>query len=251
MIHIEKNQKISENENIKVFSKTGDYNDTDQIEFCSVDNTEISLGAFQAQYVKYGAIVYRFNDPRELGAEILKIDPESTHSAASYVRMNNELLRQMNAGSLEPESLNNALEEEQQVMQEKIDETKDTTEEVVEEVKEKVEEKINTPSLETVSSTSTPPVISEITSTSTPVTNEISTTTPSVVAPTVEVTSTTTPAFVEENVSTTTPAVDIEEILPTPSPEPEEAGSPATTTDEIVAYAKKVVKRKIKDTLKL
>lgn len=120
MIHIEQNQSISENENIFVASPTGDYEDNALIEFYNSEDPEKILGAFAAQYVKYGGLVYKFNDPKELGAEILKLEPESTHSAASFVRMQNELLKQFNQGSLEPESLTQAMVDEQATMQDQM-----------------------------------------------------------------------------------------------------------------------------------
>jgi hypothetical protein len=132
MIHIEKNQIVPECENLRTLSASGDYNDDDIIECYNPDDPSIAICGFTASFIKYGGLMYRFNDPAELGAEILKIDPESTHSAASFVRMNEELSKKMEEGSLEPESLKQALEEEQTMMEEKINEpdpeTEDTTE---------------------------------------------------------------------------------------------------------------------------
>jgi len=130
MIYIEQDQTIPENENIRVLSKTGDYNDTDPIEYYSVEEPGVAQGAYHAQFIKYGGLVYRFSDPKELGEEILKIDPESTHSAASFVRMQNELLKQFDQGSLEPESLNKVLSDEQTNMEEKIEEVDSEEEEL-------------------------------------------------------------------------------------------------------------------------
>lgn len=125
MIYIEQDQKISENENMRVFSPTGDYNDSDFIEFYDKENSNVVIGAYHAQYVKYGSLVYRYTDPKELGAEILKIDPESNHSAASLVRMQNELLKQFDQGSLEPESLRQVMEEEQAINEENMSQNKE------------------------------------------------------------------------------------------------------------------------------
>lgn len=121
MIHIEQGQSIPENENIFVASPIGDYEDNALIEFYNSEDPEKIVGAFAAQYVKYGGLVYRFSDPKELGAEILKIDPESTHMAASFVRMQNELLKQFNQGDLEASSLDTALLNEQVKMEEQMD----------------------------------------------------------------------------------------------------------------------------------
>lgn len=123
MIHIEQGQLILENENLIVSSNTGDYLDNELIEFYNIENSDITLGTFQAQFIRYGSMVYKFSDSKELGEEILKIDPESTHTSASYVRMMNELLGKMNEGSLEPESLNQVISDEQTIMEEKREES--------------------------------------------------------------------------------------------------------------------------------
>lgn len=120
MIHIEKDQKVVENEHLRVASETGDYEDSAQIEFYDIKKPDSVYGSFQAQYVKYGGLVYRFNSPRELGIEILRVDPNSTHTAASFVRISDELLAKLNDGSLEPSSLNAMLTEEQPVLPDKV-----------------------------------------------------------------------------------------------------------------------------------
>ncbi len=132
MIHIEKDQNILEEKNLRVSSATGDYNDTDLIDFYDVTNPDVVAGSFQAQYIKYGGFIYKFNDPKELGEEILKIDPESTHSAASFVRMSNELLSQMNGGNLSNSSVETIMEEEGIQQEKKI--------KIEESIKEKADE---------------------------------------------------------------------------------------------------------------
>ena len=122
MIYIEKDQEILEDKNMRVITNSGNYEDQALIEVYNIIDPEVIAGSFQAQYIKYGNLVYQFNDPKQLGEEILKIDPESTHTAASYVRMTNELLFQMNGGTLEPESLDEVISSEQQIMEEKIEE---------------------------------------------------------------------------------------------------------------------------------
>ncbi|MEN9921612.1 MAG: hypothetical protein RLZZ517_590 [Candidatus Parcubacteria bacterium] len=151
MIHIEKDQKILENENLRVYSKSGDYQDDELIEVYDVNNPEIISGAFAAQYIRYGGIVYKFNDPIELGKEILLLDPESTHSTASFIRMQNELLAQLNNKNLQPQSLQEVTESEQQVIEEKLS---SETNLGTEEIKEKIEEsKTNIDQLESESNT--------------------------------------------------------------------------------------------------
>jgi hypothetical protein len=172
MIHIEKNQNIPENENLRIFTETGDYEDTALIEFYDISNSDIAVGSFQAQYVKYGSLVYRYNDNLELGREILKIEPESTHSAASYVRMTDELLLKMNSGSLELDSLDKVLTTEKE-KNEAIIEEAGTKEDFYEEELPSSEEAVvvpldSTPSPEVVGETP----IGEILGTETSSTNE-------------------------------------------------------------------------------
>ncbi|MBP6884023.1 MAG: hypothetical protein KBC06_02220 [Candidatus Pacebacteria bacterium] len=136
MIHIEKDNGINDNANIKVATATGDYEDSALIEVYDISTPDIVAGAFQAQYIRYGNIVYGFNDPVELGRAILAVDPESTHTAASYVRMTEKLLAQMNSGTLEATSLDQVITDEQQKTEEKMIENENTEEEIPEEVEE-------------------------------------------------------------------------------------------------------------------
>jgi len=119
MIYIEQGQVIPENEKLMVSSPSGNYGDSALIEFYNVDNRDIIVGTYQAQFIRYGSMVYKFNDVKELGEEILKIDPESTHTAASYIRMVNELNGKMDEGSLESESLDQIISNEKEKMEEK------------------------------------------------------------------------------------------------------------------------------------
>lgn len=111
MIRITKGQEVQGEQSLSVVTETGDYEDTALIECVGTG----SVVVYQAQYVKYGQLVYQHSDPIELGRALLLIDPESTHSAASYVRMSTELLAKMNAGSLEPDSLDEVIATEQSV----------------------------------------------------------------------------------------------------------------------------------------
>lgn len=156
MIRIDKDQEILDNENLRVAAPSGDYADTALIEFYDIGNPEINAGSYQAQCIKYGNLVYKFNDLEELGEEILKIDPESTHEAASFVRMSKELLMRMKGGTLDSNSLDQILEKEK-----------------IEKVKKDI------------------PTITPTATSTIPVTN-VSTTTPSI-SPTVPVTPPTTP----------------------------------------------------------
>lgn len=221
MIHIQKDQTIPENENIRVFSPTGDYNDTDLIEYYSAEDPTIPQGAYHAQFVKYGGLVYRFNDPKELGAEILKIEPDSTHSAASFVRMQNELSKQFDQGSLEPTSLNQVLETEQVKMEEEISNPSEKIE------SENVESDSSDLDIDTKTEDLTDTGVTEVSSTTAPIIPDLSTDDSSESIPS-------TPATSTEQV--------IEEVLgESTDPETETA----STTSEIISYAKKAIKKNI------
>lgn len=223
MIHIQKDQTIPENENIMVLSETGDYNDTDLIEYYSIDEPGVAKGAYHAQFIKYGGIVYRFNDPKELGAEILKIDAESTHTAASLVRMQNELSKQFDQGSLESNSLNEVLETEQVKMEEEINNN----------IQNNETENTNTNSSDLNLGDSQNDTVSEVVGS-----DNTSTTTPPII-----------PDLSVDDLSTSTPEVFLPENNSTTTPEfvdPESLQSEATSTAaEIISYAKKQIKKKI------
>ena len=86
MVHIEKSQKVPQNENLIVFSPSGDYDEDQLIECCEINNPSVAIGAYQAQFIKYGGVVYRFNDEEELGAELVKLDPSSSHRAVAFYK---------------------------------------------------------------------------------------------------------------------------------------------------------------------
>lgn len=144
MIHIEKNQKIAESEGVRVATDTGDYEDSALIEVYNESDPSSIIGAFQAQYVKYGNLVYGFNDSATLGAAILAVDPEATHTAAAYVRMTKDLSSQMDKGTLEQDSLDQVISDEKQKIEETVEEEKEETE-VIEEAEEETEPTTETP----------------------------------------------------------------------------------------------------------
>ncbi len=119
MIRITHGQSVQGDTALSVVTATGDYEDTALIE-CAA-GTGAPVVAYQAQYVRYGNVMYQHSDPVELGRALLAIDPDSTHAAASYVRMSDELLAKMNAGSLEPDSLDSVIRTEQAATEEERD----------------------------------------------------------------------------------------------------------------------------------
>ncbi len=209
MIHIEKNQIFANDKNLRVASATGDYEDNALIEFYDINNPDVVAGAFAAQFIKYGDIVYKFSDPKEIGAEILKMDPESTHTAASFVRMNNELLAQMNNGSLESTSLDQVIATE-----------KENTETAQTEAKESEEIIEDTSSQESEENEEIVPVVENNTN--------VSTTTPSIHS-----------GENNTDVSTTTPSTtsdqNITDIIESVTELVEDTVSDTSTTTEMVS----------------
>ena len=192
MINIEQNQKITENENLRVASPSGSYEDSALIEFYNEENPNVILGAFAAQYIKYGGIVYRFNDPKELGAEILKIDAESTHAAASLVRMQNELSKQFDQGSLESNSLDTVMETEQANMEDQSNSI--------------IQNDTNNGFIDSNNISSTTPAIVPDSSQ-----NDMSTSTPEIISP--ENSSTSTPEIIDSESLNTDATSTAEEII--------------------------------------
>lgn len=185
MIRITKGQPVEGDETLSVISDSGDYEDTALIECAGAASTAV---VYQAQYIKYGQLVYQHSDPVALGTEILKLDPESTHTAAAYVRMTKELLSQMQDGSLEPESLDQAIEQEQEAMEDKRSETTEESSEVEPEEPAPVDtsepEEPIIPPVSDDTSTTTPATLDVEPATSTPEVLDIpeeATTTPDVV----------------------------------------------------------------------
>lgn len=146
---------------LSVIADTGDYEDGALIECVGAGST---VAAYQAQYVQYGQVVYQHSDPIELGKAILALDPESTHSAASYVRMSNELLAKMNAGSLESDSLDEMVSAQQAAIDEQRDISSDEP---------AVEESVSATPISTDISSTTPSVLDDAAATSTPAMPEV------------------------------------------------------------------------------
>lgn len=203
MIRIEKDQEVAGEVALRVAAQSGEYEDTALIECYDIARPAVVAGAYQAQYVRYGSLVYRCTDPIELGTEILKIDPESTHTAAAYVRMSRELLSQMQNGSLEPESLDQAIATEKEDMEDKREEPQDTQVEL---------EDTSEPD-DTQSQVQEEPAPAPVA----PLSPDVSTTTPKLIdTPAPEMPATTTPEILE---------------------------APATTTPEVVRASKKLAGR--------
>lgn len=207
MIYIEKNQQTFEDKNMRVFSASGNYDDNQLVEVYDVSSQDIIIGSFAAQFVKYGSIVYKFSNIQELGEEIFRIDPESTHSMAAYVRMQKELLKQITDGSLENNSL------DQVMIAEDLKTENNTANAVSGESISASSESLTAPAPETVTENTTnlvsEPIIEPVSTTTSssvlPADIEVSTTTESLPAESIDLDITnTTPELVVANSTSTT-----------------------------------------------
>ncbi len=77
MIHLEKGQKLFDNEGMVMYDQTGYYNDDDSIICAMVYAPEEPVCRYEAKFVAYGNNVYNITDPEKLLEEIKKIDPET------------------------------------------------------------------------------------------------------------------------------------------------------------------------------
>ncbi len=77
MIHLEKGQKLFENEGMVMYDQTGYYNDDDSVICAMVYAPEEPVCRYEAKFVAYGSNVYNITDPEKLMEEIKKIDPET------------------------------------------------------------------------------------------------------------------------------------------------------------------------------
>lgn len=78
MIYLEQGQKVTDRPDLVVYEPTGERNDTDMVICAETKNPSEPFCWLEAQYIAYGGVVYKISDEKELEAEILKIDPDST-----------------------------------------------------------------------------------------------------------------------------------------------------------------------------
>ncbi len=103
MVHIDQHQAVPEREDLKVFSPTGDYQDNDLIDCYKITDPSFPICSFQAQFIKYGSLVYKFNSEDLLAEEIMKIDPESIHDSVVFYKEDKQRKKMREEGKLKPE----------------------------------------------------------------------------------------------------------------------------------------------------
>lgn len=102
MVTITSEMKVAGGEDYVVTINDGDYADGDLILCASVDAPSVPIAMYQAQYVKYGPIVYQFNTPEDLGKAVYAVDPDSTLDAVALYKEQVARDAARAAGTLEP-----------------------------------------------------------------------------------------------------------------------------------------------------
>ncbi len=223
MIYLKKGQTLADNPGMVVYDPTGYYNDGDSIVCAPVFAPEEPACRYEAQYIAYGGMIYSVSNPDELMEQILKIDPETLFGKDSKQVALDKMVDQIVPQAKTPVG--------QETFGADEDSNSTTTPTAV------LPENSPTPSPTPVA-TSTPPV-------STPEVAPSPTPTPSPSpTPSPEASPSPTP------VATSTPPVSTPEVTPSPSPSPSPTGpnngsDNSTTTDEIIAFAKKKIVKKL------
>lgn len=274
MIYLKKGQALADNPTMVVYDQTGYYNDGDSIICSPAFAPDEPACRYEARFVAYGGMVYSISDPDELLAEIIKLDPKSLYGKDSQQVAVDKVVEQ-----IVPQAEGVVPTEETPVVEEEETPTNTAT----------TTPAVTNPTPSTNTSTTTSPISTSTTtpttqSTTTPSTTATttpdfnfpqsgtSTTTPETFIPTTGQSATTTPPeilFSDPNISTTTPEISVPEDISTSNatssdttiieetptivvpPILETPTNTSTTTDEVVAFAKKVVKNKISKKLGL
>lgn len=103
MISIKKGEKLAWSPGIVVAADTGEYADFDLIECASTEDKTFAVAQYQAQYIRYGDVVYQHSSPEALGEALVALDPESTHDAAQLWREDEARRIARSGGNLKPE----------------------------------------------------------------------------------------------------------------------------------------------------
>ncbi|HRH24357.1 MAG TPA: hypothetical protein PK109_02090 [Candidatus Paceibacterota bacterium] len=103
MITISKGDRVAGLPDLIVSSPSGEYADVDLILCARKDAPNFDAAMYQAQFIRYGEVVYQHETPEALGAVLVAIDPESTHDAAQLWREEEKRRIAREGGTLVPE----------------------------------------------------------------------------------------------------------------------------------------------------
>lgn len=104
MVPISKGDPVPELSNLIVCSDGGEYADVDLIMCAEQKAPTVPVAMYQAQYIRYGSLVYRFDDQEALGAAIVAVESGSTHDAAQLWREEETRRIARKRGTLVPEN---------------------------------------------------------------------------------------------------------------------------------------------------
>ncbi len=274
MIYLKKGQKLLDIPSMVVYDDTGYYNDGDSIICAPATTPDEPAVRYEAKFVAYGGMVYSISDPDELLAEIVKIDPKSLFGKDSQQVAVDKVVENIvpQAEGVVPTEETEVVEETE-IPAETENETATTTPPVI---PPPANTSTTTPAVSTTTPSTTATTTPDFnfnpggTSTTTPPFN-LSTTTPEIIIPDNTRSATTTPPDIllpDSSVSTTTDSY-VSDVSPTntattsettsiedqpPAEAPPILETPtntSTTTEEVVAFAKKIVKNKISKSLGL
>lgn len=271
MIYLRKGQILKDNPGMVVYDPTGYYNDGDSVICSSVISPDEPACRFEAKYIAYGGLVYSVTNADELLEQIIKMDPNSLFGKDSKQIAVDQMVEK-----IVPQKSTDLTEETaSETPATTTPETNNTqpvattTPSTIPSTSPDANTSTTTPPIMPIidTSTTTPPFIAPIdTSTTTPdFISEIgtSTTTPTILPP-IDLSTTTPDIAPEVNTSTTTQSIlpdtgtstttinIIEPVIETQTPQVQENTTPSTsTTSEVVAFAKKLVKNKISKELGL
>ena len=102
MVTITSGLRIADQPNLRVYSPEGQYADADLILLSDAADLATPVAMLQAQFVKYGPVVYQFNTPEDLGKAVLAIDPTSTLDAVVLYQQQEARDAARTAGVLTP-----------------------------------------------------------------------------------------------------------------------------------------------------
>lgn len=254
MIYLRKGQILKDNPGMVVYDPTGYYNDGDSVVCSAVVSPDEPACRFEAKYIAYGGLVYSITDPDELLKQVIKMDPNSLFGKDSKQIAVDKMVE------------NIVPQKSSDLNQEAVTEP-ETTATTTPSVNDQTPVATTTPSIITPvnTSTTTPTTIPNLdTSTTTPAVIppvDISTTTPDII-PDINTSTTTQSILPKIEESTTTPFVLPSVEVPTSTPSiipdtsnptttPQNIDTNTSTTSEVVAFAKNLVKNKISKELGL
>lgn len=104
MVPITKGQRTRDDAKLVVASDDGQYADTDLILCADATAPDVPTAMFAAQFIAYGAVVYQFNTPEEIGEAVYAMDKSSTLDSVKLYLEDQARKHARDAGTLEPDN---------------------------------------------------------------------------------------------------------------------------------------------------